>query len=54
VHGLRPASGIVEVRQFGSPGDPWPTLALANRSDIDLDRQGGAGRDLARLPPGRT
>jgi type IV secretory pathway VirD2 relaxase len=34
-----PAGGIVEVRGFGSPGDPRPTLALANRSDIDLDRQ---------------
>jgi type IV secretory pathway VirD2 relaxase len=34
-----PAGGIVEVRQFGSPGDPRPTLVLANRSDIDLDRQ---------------
>ena len=34
-----PAGGIVEVRQFGSPGDPRPTPVLANRSDIDLDRQ---------------
>lgn len=34
-----PAGGIVEVRRFGSPGDPWPTLVLANRSDIGLDRQ---------------
>jgi type IV secretory pathway VirD2 relaxase len=34
-----PAGGIAEVRQFGSPGDPRPTLVLANRSDIDLDRQ---------------
>jgi Protein of unknown function (DUF3363) len=34
-----PAGGIVEVRQFGSPGDPRPTLVLANRSDINLDRQ---------------
>jgi type IV secretory pathway VirD2 relaxase len=34
-----PAGGIVEVRQFGSSGDPRPTLVLANRSDIDLDRQ---------------
>jgi type IV secretory pathway VirD2 relaxase len=34
-----PAGGIVEVRRFGSPGDPRPTLVLANRSDIDLDRQ---------------
>jgi type IV secretory pathway VirD2 relaxase len=34
-----PAGGIVEVRQFGSPGDPRPTLVLAYRSDIDLDLQ---------------
>jgi type IV secretory pathway VirD2 relaxase len=34
-----PAGGIVEVRQFGSSGDPRPTLILANRSDIDLDRR---------------
>ena len=34
-----PAGGIVEVRRFGSPGDPRPTLVLASRSDIDLDRQ---------------
>jgi hypothetical protein len=34
-----PAGGIVEVRRFGSPGDPRPTLVLANRSDIDLDLQ---------------
>jgi hypothetical protein len=34
-----PAGGIVEVRRFGGPGDPRPTLVLANRSDIDLDRQ---------------
>jgi type IV secretory pathway VirD2 relaxase len=34
-----PAGGIVEVRRFGSPGDPRPTLVLANRSDIDLNRQ---------------
>jgi type IV secretory pathway VirD2 relaxase len=34
-----PAGGIVEVRRFGSPGDPRPTLVLATRSDIDLDRQ---------------
>ncbi len=34
-----PVGGIVEVRRFGSPGDPRPTLVLANRSDIDLDRQ---------------
>ena len=34
-----PAGEIVEVRRFGSPGDPRPTLVLASRSDIDLDRQ---------------
>jgi hypothetical protein len=34
-----PAGGIVEVRQFGSPGDPRPTLVLASCSDIDLDWQ---------------
>jgi type IV secretory pathway VirD2 relaxase len=34
-----PAGGIVEVRRFGGPGDPRPTLVLANRSDIDLDLQ---------------
>jgi hypothetical protein len=34
-----PAGGIVEVRRFGGPDDPRPTLVLANRSDIDLDRQ---------------
>jgi hypothetical protein len=28
-----------QVHQFGSPGDPRPTLVLASRSDIDLDRQ---------------
>jgi hypothetical protein len=28
-----PAGGIVEVRRFGGPGDPRPTLVLANRSD---------------------
>jgi type IV secretory pathway VirD2 relaxase len=33
------AGGIVEVRRFGSPDDPRPTLVLANRSDIDLERQ---------------
>jgi hypothetical protein len=31
-----PAGGIVEVRRFGRPDDPRPTLVLANRSDIDL------------------
>ena len=34
-----PIDGIVEVRRFGCPGDPRPTLVLANRSDIDLARQ---------------
>jgi hypothetical protein len=35
--------------------DPWPTLVLANRSDIDLDRQVTApGATLARLRLGRT
>jgi type IV secretory pathway VirD2 relaxase len=34
-----PAGGIVEVRRFGSPDDPRPTLVLASRSDIGLDRQ---------------
>jgi type IV secretory pathway VirD2 relaxase len=34
-----PAGGIVEVRQFGSPDDPRPTLVLASRSDIGLERQ---------------
>jgi hypothetical protein len=27
------------VRRFGGPNNPRPTLVLANRSDIDLDRQ---------------
>jgi type IV secretory pathway VirD2 relaxase len=31
--------GIVEVRRFGGPGDPRPTLVLANRSDLDLQGQ---------------
>lgn len=31
--------GIVEVRRFGGPNDPRPTLALANRSDLDLQGQ---------------
>ena len=31
-----PNGGIVEVRRFGSPDDPHPTLVLANRSDLDL------------------
>ncbi len=34
-----PADGIVEVRRLSSPGDPRPTLVLANRSDMDLARQ---------------
>jgi hypothetical protein len=34
-----PAGGIVEVRRFGSADDPRPTLVLASRSDIDLERQ---------------
>jgi len=34
-----PIGGLVEVRRFGGPDDPRPTLVLANRSDIDLDRQ---------------
>lgn len=31
--------GIVEVRRFGSPDDPKPTLTLANRSDLDVSQQ---------------
>ena len=34
-----PIGGIVEVRRFGGPDDPRPTLVLASRSDIDLDQQ---------------
>jgi hypothetical protein len=34
-----PTGGIVEVRRFGDPDDPHPTLVLANRSDTDLDQQ---------------
>lgn len=34
-----PLGGIVEVRRFGGPNDRAPTLMLAPRSDIDLDRQ---------------
>ncbi len=34
-----PIGGIVEVRRFGGPDDPHPTLVLANRSDIDLAAQ---------------
>ncbi|MDP0926539.1 DUF3363 domain-containing protein [Paracoccus onubensis] len=31
--------GIVELRRFGGPEDPRPTLVLANRSDLDLAAQ---------------
>jgi len=31
--------GIVEVRRFGGPDDPRPTLILANRSHLDLNEQ---------------
>ena len=34
-----PLGGIVEVRRFGGPDDCAPTLVLAPRSDLDLDRQ---------------
>jgi hypothetical protein len=34
-----PIGGIVEVRRFGGPDDPRPTLVLANRSDLDLATQ---------------
>jgi type IV secretory pathway VirD2 relaxase len=34
-----PLGGIVEVRRFGGPNDHTPTLMLAPRSDIGLDRQ---------------
>ena len=34
-----PLGGIVEVRHFGGPDDRAPTLMLAPRADIDLDRQ---------------
>jgi hypothetical protein len=34
-----PPGGIVEVRHFGGPEDNAPTLMLAPRADIDLDRQ---------------
>jgi type IV secretory pathway VirD2 relaxase len=34
-----PIGGIVEVRRFGGPDDPRPTLVLANRSDVDLAAQ---------------
>src|SRR5690606_26036510 len=31
--------GIVEVRRFGGPDDPRPTIVLANRSDLNLQQQ---------------
>ncbi|WP_413993294.1 relaxase/mobilization nuclease domain-containing protein [Labrys okinawensis] len=31
--------GIVELRHFGGPDDPRPTLVLATRSDLDLQAQ---------------
>ncbi len=31
--------GVVEVRRFGGPDDPRPTLVLATRSDLDLPTQ---------------
>lgn len=34
-----PIGGIVEVRRFGGPDDPRPTIVLANRSDLDLQSQ---------------
>ncbi|MER9026111.1 DUF3363 domain-containing protein [Mesorhizobium sp. M0815] len=34
-----PIGGIVEVRRFGAPESERPTLVLANRSDVDLNRQ---------------
>ena len=34
-----PEGGIVELRRFGGPDDPRPTLVLANRSDLDLQTQ---------------
>ncbi|WP_211477108.1 relaxase/mobilization nuclease domain-containing protein [Acidiphilium multivorum] len=34
-----PIGGIVEVRRFGGQDDPRPTLVLAPRSDLDLNRQ---------------
>jgi hypothetical protein len=34
-----PAGGIVEVRRFGGPEDQRPTLVLATRSDLHLNRQ---------------
>lgn len=34
-----PLGGVVEVRRFGGPEDPRPTLLLAARSDLDLPAQ---------------
>ena len=34
-----PIGGVVEVRRFGGPRDPRPTLVLATRSDLDLRTQ---------------
>src|SRR5271165_5647873 len=34
-----PVGGIVEVRRFGGVDDRQPTLVLAGRSDMDLQRQ---------------
>ncbi|MGB3901130.1 MAG: DUF3363 domain-containing protein [Mesorhizobium sp.] len=34
-----PIGGIVEVRRFGGPDDPRPTIVIANRSDLDLQTQ---------------
>jgi type IV secretory pathway VirD2 relaxase len=34
-----PIGGIVEVREFGPPGEQSPTRVLANRSDFDLASQ---------------
>ena len=34
-----PVGGIVEVRSFGPPDDPRPTMVLATRSDLDLGAQ---------------
>ncbi len=34
-----PIGGIIEVRRFGGANDQRPTLVLANRSDLDLNRQ---------------
>ena len=34
-----PIGGIVELRRFGGPEDPNPTLRLAHRSDLDLRDQ---------------